>query len=135
MKKLKILFFKLLDTSIVKYGLVGIINTLITGIVMLTLMNVFSVSLRLSNIIGYAAGFINSFILNKTWTFKAGQSSTLQQFLKFSGVFAVCFLLQHGLVILLAENLLINKNISTLIGMVFYTGVSYIFNKLFTFKK
>ncbi len=135
MEKLKLLFFKLLDTSIIKYGLVGIINTLITGIVMLTLMNVFSVSLRLSNIIGYAAGFINSFILNKTWTFKAGQSSTLQQFLKFSGVFAVCFLLQHGLVILLAENLLINKNISTLIGMVFYTGVSYIFNKLFTFKK
>ncbi len=135
MKKLKKLFFKLLDTSIVKYGLVGVINTLITGIIMLTLMNVFSVSLRLSNIIGYIAGFINSFILNKTWTFKAGQSSTLQQFLKFSGVFAVCFLLQHGLVILLAENLLINKNISTLIGMVFYTGVSYIFNKLFTFKK
>ena len=135
MKKLKILFFKLLDTSIVKYGLVGVINTLITGIIMLTLMNVFSVSLRLSNIIGYVAGFINSFILNKTWTFKAGQSSTLQQFLKFTGVFAVCFLLQHGLVILLAENLLINKNISTLIGMVFYTGVSYIFNKLFTFKK
>ncbi len=135
MKKLKLLFFKLLDTSIVKYGLVGVINTLITGIIMLTLMNVFSVSLRLSNIIGYAAGFINSFILNKTWTFKAGQSSTLQQFLKFSAVFAVCFLLQHGLVILLAENLLIDKNISTLIGMVFYTGVSYIFNKLFTFKK
>lgn len=135
MKKLKLLFFKLLDTSIVKYGLVGVINTFITGIIMLTLMNVFSVSLRLSNIIGYAAGFINSFILNKTWTFKAGQSSTLQQFLKFSAVFAVCFLLQHGLVILLAENLLIDKNISTLIGMVFYTGVSYIFNKLFTFKK
>lgn len=135
MKKLKIMFFKLINSSIVKYGLVGVINTLITGIVMFTLMNVFSVSLRLSNIIGYIAGFINSFILNKTWTFKSRNSSILHQFLKFSGVFAVCFLLQHGLVILLAEKLLIDKNISTLIGMIFYTGVSYIFNKLFTFKK
>jgi len=135
MRKLKELFLKLLNTSIVKYGLVGVINTLITAIIMFTLMNLFSVSLRLSNLIGYAAGFINSFILNKNWTFKAGNSSTLHQFLKFTGVFAVCFLLQHYLVLLLVEKLLVDKNISALIGMVFYTVVSYIINKIFTFKK
>ncbi len=135
MNKLKILFSKLINSSIVKYGLVGVINTLITGLIMFTLMNVFSVSLRLSNIVGYVAGFINSFILNKLWTFKGKQSSTLSQFIRFTAVFGLCFLLQHGLVILLAEKLLIDKNISTLVGMVFYTGVSYILNKLFTFKK
>jgi len=126
---------KLLNASIIKYGMVGIINTLITGIIMFALMNIFSISLRISNVVGYIAGFINSFILNKLWTFKGVKSSTLTQFLRFTGVFAVCFLLQHGLVLVLAEKLLIDKNISAIAGMVFYTGISYVFNKLFTFKK
>ncbi|OPX45427.1 GtrA-like protein [Ruminiclostridium hungatei] len=126
---------KLLNTSIIKYGMVGIINTLITGIIMFALMNIFSVSLRISNVVGYIAGFINSFILNKLWTFKGVKSSTLTQFLRFTGVFAVCFLLQHGLVLVLAEKLLIDKNIAAIAGMIFYTGISYVFNKLFTFKK
>ncbi len=126
---------KLLKSSVVKYGMVGIINTLITAIIMFVLMNMFSVSLRISNVVGYIAGFINSFILNKLWTFKGRQASTLAQFLKFTGVFAVCFLLQHGLVLVLAEKLLLDKNISAIAGMVFYTGISYILNKLFTFKK
>ncbi len=135
MKKITDLIKKLLDTSIVKYGLVGVLNTLVTGVVIFTLMNVFSVSLRIANIAGYVVGFINSFVLNRSWTFKGHQASTITQFLRFTGVFAVCFLLQHGLVIMLAEKLLIDKNISTLIGMIFYTGISYVLNKLFTFKK
>ncbi len=135
MKKIEDMIKKLLDTSLVKYGLVGVLNTLVTGVVIFTLMNAFSVSLRIANIIGYVVGFINSFVLNRSWTFKGHKASTITQFLRFAGVFAVCFLLQHGLVILLAEKLLIDKNISTLIGMIFYTGISYVLNKLFTFKK
>ncbi|MDF2985705.1 MAG: GtrA family protein [Eubacterium sp.] len=135
MKKLKQLFDRLMSTSIVKYGLVGVINTLITGIIIFTLMNVFSVSLRLSNAAGYVAGFINSFVLNKLWTFNAKETSTLKQFLRFTAVFAVCFLLQHSLVVVLVEKLSMDKNISTLIGMVFYTIIGYFFNKMFTFKK
>ncbi len=129
------LYHKVMNLSIVKYGLVGVINTLITLIIIFTLMNAFSVSLRLSNIIGYVAGFINSFILNKLWTFRGNQASTLTQLVRFSAVFAVCFLLQHGMVILLVEKLLLDKNISTFIGMVFYTLLGYILNKMFTFKK
>jgi putative flippase GtrA len=135
MDKLKKLLSELIDASIVKYGLVGVINTLITGVIIFTLMNGFSVSLRLSNAIGYVAGFINSFILNKLWTFKGKQSSTFSQFMRFTAVFALCFLLQHWLVVFLVEDLLLEKNMATLVGMVFYTAIGYIFNKLFTFKK
>ncbi len=135
MIKLKRLIERLMSTSIVKYGLVGVINTLITGIIIFTLMNVFSVSLRLSNAAGYVAGFFNSFVLNKLWTFKAKETSTLKQFLRFTAVFAVCFLLQHGLVVILVEKLYVDKNIATLAGMAFYTIIGYFFNKLFTFKK
>lgn len=120
--------------QIIKYSLVGIVNTIITGIILFILMKGFGVSYKISNAVGYVAGFINSFIMNKFWTFKANQTSTIKQFLRFSAVFAVCYLLQLGFVILLVEKISINKDISQLLGMVFYTLIGFIFNKIFTFK-
>jgi putative flippase GtrA len=105
--------------QIIKYGLVGVINTLITGIILFVLMRGFGVSYKTSNAVGYVAGFINSFIMNKFWTFKANQTSTIRQFLRFSAVFAICYLLQLGFVILLVEKLSINKDISQLLEWYF----------------
>ncbi|ACL74736.1 GtrA family protein [Ruminiclostridium cellulolyticum] len=120
--------------QMVKYGLVGVINTIITMIVLFVLQNAFGVSYKLANGAGYVCGFINSFILNKFWTFKGNQKSTLSQFIRFSLVFAVCYAMQLGFVVLLVEKMHIEKNISQLIGMVFYTLISFLLNKVFTFK-
>lgn len=121
--------------QMIKYGLVGVINTLITLIILFVLQNAFGVSYKISNAVGYIAGFINSFVLNKLWTFKGNSSSTFSQFIRFALVFAVCYVLQLGLVILLVETIHINKNISQLIGMVFYTLIGFLLNKLFTFRE
>lgn len=135
MEKFKSILNKLINSGIIKYGLVGVINTVITGVIIFALMNGFGVSYRLSNAIGYIAGFFNSFILNKFWTFKGKQTSTFRQFISFTAVFAVCYLLQHVLLVVLVEKLLLDKNLSTLIAMVFYTLLGFFFNKMFTFKK
>ncbi|HEY5584178.1 MAG TPA: GtrA family protein [Ruminiclostridium sp.] len=121
--------------QMIKYGLVGVINTLITGVIIFALMNGFGVSYKISNAVGFVAGFFNSFIMNKLWTFKGNQTPTLKQFIRFAAVFAVCYSLQLGLVVLLVEKLSVSKNISQLIGMVFYTLIGFFFNKLFTFKE
>jgi len=126
--------FTKLFGQMIKYGLVGVINTLITGVIIFALMNGFGVSYKISNAIGFVAGFFNSFIMNKLWTFKENQTKTLRQFIRFAVVFAVCYSLQLGLVVLLVEKLSVSKNISQLIGMAFYTLIGFFFNKLFTFK-
>jgi putative flippase GtrA len=120
--------------QLIKYGAVGLINTLITWLVIAIMMNLLGISYTVSNAAGYAAGFLNSFIMNKLWTFKANQVSTVKQFIKFTAVFAVCYLIQFGLVVLMVEQLGIEKNISQLVGMVFYTMIGFLLNKLFTFK-
>ncbi len=135
MEKIKLMLDRLIKSGIIKYGLVGVINTVVTAVVIFALMNVFGVSYRISNMAGYIAGFFNSFVLNKFWTFKGKQASTVRQFLRFTAVFAVCYLLQHGLLVILVEKLLLGQNLSTLIAMVFYTVLGFFFNKLFTFKK
>jgi len=133
-EKLIKMFKQIIKLEIIKYGLVGVINTLITGIILFVLMNGFGVSYKISNAVGYIAGFLNSFILNKFWTFKGNHASTIRQFIRFAVGFAICYLIQLGLVVVLVEKLSINENISQLIGMVFYTLIGFLFNKLFTFK-
>lgn len=120
--------------QMIKYGVVGVINTLITLAILFVLQNAFGVSYKLSNAVGYIAGFINSFVLNKLWTFRGNINSTFSQFIRFALVFALCYLLQLGFVILLVEAMHMEKNISQLIGMVFYTFIGFLFNKLFTFR-
>lgn len=121
--------------QMIKYGLVGVMNTIITGIILFVLMNGFGVSYPISNAFGYVAGFFNSFIMNKLWTFKGSQTSSIKQFIRFTVVFALCYIIQLGLVVFLVEILVVNENLAQLIGMVFYTLFGFLLNKFFTFKK
>ena len=49
----------------VKYGVVGAGNTVITAIVIWVFMKLFGCSDVTSNVVGYAAGVLNSFVWNK----------------------------------------------------------------------
>lgn len=117
----------------IKYGFVGLGNTLITAVVIWVMMKVFGVSDVLSNIIGYAAGVINSFIWNKKWTFKSSVSWTAGA-VKFGVVFAICYLLQLGLLLYLNKTLTIDSYYNQLIAMAFYTVINFVMNKFYTFK-
>jgi putative flippase GtrA len=55
----------------IKYGVVGVINTLITAVVIWIMMKLLGCSDVVSNVVGYIAGVLNSFIWNKKWTFKS----------------------------------------------------------------
>ena len=55
----------------IRYGVVGLSNTLITAVVIWVMMKMAGCSDVVSNIIGYTAGVLNSFVWNKRWTFKS----------------------------------------------------------------
>ncbi|MDD4514611.1 GtrA family protein [Massilibacteroides sp.] len=117
----------------IKYGLVGVGNTLITAAVIWVMMKIFGVSDVISNIVGYVAGLINSFVWNKQWTFKSSASWSSSA-LRFGIVFAVCYLLQLGLLLYLNANLTIDSYYNQLIAMAFYTVINFVMNKFYTFK-
>lgn len=52
--------------QLVKYGLVGVSNSLVTLVVIFLCDEVMGLKLMLADVIGYIAGLINSFIWNKT---------------------------------------------------------------------
>lgn len=117
----------------VKYGVVGVSNTLITMLVIWVMMKVFGFSDVVSNATGYVAGVVNSYFWNKQWTFKS-KGKWVRSAVRFGAVFGVCYLLQLGLVLFLNRHLTIDPYYNHLIGMVFYTAINFFMNKYITFK-
>jgi putative flippase GtrA len=54
----------------VKFGIVGVANTLLTFAVYTLLLKVFGVWYLAASAIGFVVGTINSFLLNRRWTFR-----------------------------------------------------------------
>ena len=63
----------------IRFGIVGIINTLITLIVIYFLQEILHVKYTISNFIGYIAGVVNSFFWNKLWVFKKLNSNFIRE--------------------------------------------------------
>ena len=53
----------------VKFGIVGVSNTLLAFAVYTVLLKVFGVWYLAASAIGFAVGAINGFLLNRRWTF------------------------------------------------------------------
>ncbi|MDR0431281.1 MAG: GtrA family protein [Tannerellaceae bacterium] len=118
----------------IRYGFVGLTNTIITAVVIWVMTKPFGCSPILSNITGYVAGLLNSFILNKQWTFENTDRWTGSA-LRFVISFGVCYLLQLGVLIYLDKNFSIDPFYNQLAAMVFYTVINFLLNKFYTFKE
>ncbi len=124
----KIFFFEL-----IKYGIVGVVNTLLTLFIIWVMRKFFQAPLVVANATGYTIGFVNSFVLNRKWTF-SGHSNWKKEFLKFFTAFFVCYLIQLGFVLILEKYTVLKEEYITLMGMVVYTGINFLLNKYYTFK-
>ncbi len=131
----------------VKYALVGVLNTLLTLGLIFLCKSVFGIDQMLSNAIGYVAGFINSFLWNKTWVFRS-KKGYAKEAAKFLVGFLVCYGIQFLAVWLLSyrsplEDVEINilgfvlsgYGIATLIGNVVYTMANFVYNRTITFRQ
>src|SRR5271169_6471720 len=61
----------------VKFGIVGVSNTLITFAVYTLLLKVFGVWYLGASAIGFLAGAVNGFLLNRRWTFRGNVGDAL----------------------------------------------------------
>ncbi|MBI9099492.1 MAG: GtrA family protein [Spirochaetaceae bacterium] len=117
-----------------KFIIVGFLNTGITMGTIFVLTRLFKVHYIPANATGYTAGLINSFIWNRNWTFKS-RGNALRQTLFFLLAFGICYTLQLTLVLLLVEYYSMNPDIAQIMGMIVYTGLNFLINKLITFRK
>lgn len=132
-----------------RYIVVGVINTLVTLLVIFICKSQWGVNQWVSNGIGYVAGLINSFVWNKLWVFGSHRKGNhaAAEVVKF----AVGFLLCYGVQLLVTWTLdtpmglrqlswtlcsvtVTGYGLATIIGMGVYTVANFVYNRLVTFK-
>ena len=135
MKQLKNLF----DEKLLKFILVGVVNTLVGMAIMFGLYNLAHCSYWVSSAANYILTSILSYFLNKYFTFKNKERSW-KQVLRFVVNIAVCYGLAYGIAKPLGLQLLgnasvaVRDNVSMLVGMCLFTGLNYLGQRLFAFR-
>ena len=82
----------------IKYNAIGIVNTLITLVVSWVLLHLLDWSLEVSNFLGFVAGGINSYLMNRIWNFKSENRKRTEVVR-----FIVVFLLSYALTFVALE--------------------------------
>ena len=135
MKKLLNLF----DAKLLRFLIVGVINTLVGTAIMFGLYNLAHCTYWFSSAANYTLTSILSFFLNKYFTFRNKEQS-LAQVLRFVLNIAVCYGLAYGIAKPLCRLMLANSstslrdNVSMFVGMVLFTGLNYLGQRLFAFR-
>jgi len=130
----------LIDAKTIKFGIVGVINTIFGTAIMFGLYNLAGCSYWLSSAANYFFGSILSYFLNKNFTFQ-NKDSVSKTIPKFVLNILVCYILAYGiakpatLYALQNYSVVIQENVAMLVGMCLFVVFNYCGQRYFTFKE
>lgn len=131
---------KLIDKKLLKFLIVGVINTIVGTGTMFIMYNCFNFSYWVSSASNYIVGGICSFFLNKYFTFQNKEKSWKQIF-KFILNLFICYFLSYKIALVVIKWSLSDltptyqDNIAMCVGMCLYVVSNYIGQRLFVFQK
>jgi putative flippase GtrA len=117
----------------VKFGTVGVSNTLLTFLVYTLLLKVFGVWYLAASAVGFLVGATNGFLWNRRWTFKehVGDALTPVRW----GIVQGCGLALNVLLLLaLVDGLGVDKLVSQGIAICVVTTLTFLVNRAWTFR-
>ncbi|MDD6311077.1 MAG: GtrA family protein [Firmicutes bacterium] len=130
---------KMQNSSVSRFIIVGIINTLVGTALMFGLYNLAGCSYWVSSALNYGLTSILSFFLNKYYTFKH-RGDILGSAIRFAINIALCYLLAYGIakpltLYLVQGSQVLQENIAMCVGMVLFVVLNYSGQRLFAFRK
>jgi putative flippase GtrA len=88
----------------------------------------------ISLVIAHVIGVLNSFIWNKYWTF-GSKELRLNEFIKFNLLYAIYFIFNAAMLIIMVDNLHFTPQMGQLIALPTLTIISFAGQKYWSFKK
>ncbi len=116
-----------------KFGIVGVSNTLITFAVYTLLLKVFGVWYLAASAIGFIVGAVNGFLLNRRWTF-AGHVGDAYTPLRWAIVQSGGLGINLGLLYVFVHDANIDKLVSQALATVVVTVSTFFVNRAWTFR-
>jgi len=129
----------LFDIKLLRFILVGFINTITGSAIMFLLYNLASFSYWTSSAFSYVITSVMSFFLNKYFTFRVRDWS-FNMVISFFLTIAVSYFLAFGIsrpvinILLANSSVTVRENIALFTGMCVFTGINYLGQRLFVFK-
>ena len=134
------MFKKLFDKTLIKFAIVGVINTIFGMSIMFAFYNLLHFSYWISTASNYIFGSILSYFLNKYFTFQNKERS-LKIVLKFIINIAICYSVAYGLAqpaaVFLVKNMskAVQDNVAMIFGSGLFVVLNYFGQKFFAFKE
>ena len=117
----------------IKYGIVGASNTVLTFVIYTVLVEGLGVEYVIALLVGYLAGSLNSYLLNRHWTFRAGHLAHASVGPRFAVVQIVAIGANTGLLILFVDDLHMHKILAQAILTVPVLAVTFFVNRAWSF--
>lgn len=118
----------------IKFGMVGVINTLVNWIIFF-ILNGLGMYYILANIIAYILGTVNSYLWNTLWVFKYKDKASTETTIKFIILNLIGLGLNTGILYVLVDLCNLNKFIGLVTTTAIVMIINYIVNKLWVFSK
>lgn len=134
------LWKRIWEHSLVRFGLVGALNTVFGTTIMFVLYNVLHCTYWQASFANYFFGSILSFFLNKYFTFRS-RTRSWREVVRFILNIAVCYLLAYGiskplmLRLLSGQSQAVRENAAMLAGMGLFVVLNYLGQRFFAFRK
>ena len=118
----------------IKFGITGLLNTAIDFILFAFLCEIVKSDPKISKIISQTIAIINSYIVNKNWTFQKRKNYNKTEMFKFLIVNGSSLALNYLGMYIFYDNLGLNKYLCLLPIALITIAINYFGNKLFVFK-
>ena len=122
-----------LHLPLVRFLIVGVANTLVGLGTMYAAMYLLGVDIVYANILGYTIGTIQSFLLNKSWTF-GSKDRAVSSFIRFLLVLAVAYGANLITVVVANTVFAVNPYVAQVLGIFPYTALGFLGNRYFVFR-
>jgi len=116
-----------------KFGIVGVSNTLLTFAVYTLLLKVFGVWYLAASAIGFGVGAVNGFLLNRRWTFRGHVGDALTP-VRWTVVQACGLGLNEGPLYVLVHDARLDKLLAQALATVVVTLCTFTVNRAWTFR-
>ncbi|MGI5069706.1 GtrA family protein [Treponema pectinovorum] len=130
---------ELIDVKLLKFLIVGVINTIVGAGTMFLLYNLAHCNYWFSSACNYIVGGICSYLLNKYFTFK-NHKKGFCQIIQFVVLLVICYLISYVLakyfiyLIFSSQSIKVKDNIAMLTGEFLYLAINYLGQRLVVFK-
>ena len=120
--------------KLVKFGITGVMNTAVDFLVYTLLVSFFSMGLYVSQIISYSCGMLNSYVVNRKWTFSTQNGFFSGELVRFIVLNLSMMLLGMGISYVCTQKRMLHKLVAKLISTLLVLIINFLISNFWVFR-